>query len=544
MKAMHQVSIGVARLCGGDPGARGVLDRLAGTLDFRAPGLPPQAILVLRSLRLRLRKPLKAAANDARAVNAMEDELRETLRRARVGAARPSRMTPGQLAEAVYFADISELMACLARDWLAGAAASRWWWSAMLRGTSIERALLDYCARTPEAMPSMLGRLASTADAVRFVSKIAPAEASTLARAIAESFALDHDVDTLIAEDRGAPMRGAAPESSRARRIRAALPECMQPFLDHPAVLLLGLGLGLQRVPADVRSPVFVEFILRTFEAYPRARDAPAFSTPTAMPAHHDTQGAVLNQQGRAFTALHEPSRHSDPIVTMRSDFTSASGGRAAISRGDAVVSDSARDELHPPARESIEKPDGDPLAVAPEAAPATDAVDFASIEDGADELACQTRFGGMFYVLNVALHMGYYTDFTQPRARGLAASPWDFLAVCGRTWFGKRFVADPAWRLLASLAGRAPDEEPSEDFDHECLPRVLERIALALGERRPRRAISRLVFADSRVIDTGTHLDVHLDLAKLPLAVRYAGLDRDPGWIPAAGRIVAFHFD
>ena len=42
----------------------------------------------------------------------------------------------------------------------------------------------------------------------------------------------------------------------------------------------------------------------------------------------------------------------------------------------------------------------------------------------------------------------------------------------------------------------------------------------------------------------TTTHVDVALSLAGLPIAVRLAGLDRDPGWIPAAGRTVAFHFD
>jgi hypothetical protein len=35
----------------------------------------------------------------------------------------------------------------------------------------------------------------------------------------------------------------------------------------------------------------------------------------------------------------------------------------------------------------------------------------------------------------------------------------------------------------------------------------------------------------------------VHLSLSQLPLDLRIAGLDRDPGWIPAAGRSVAFHF-
>ena len=35
----------------------------------------------------------------------------------------------------------------------------------------------------------------------------------------------------------------------------------------------------------------------------------------------------------------------------------------------------------------------------------------------------------------------------------------------------------------------------------------------------------------------------VELDLAALPLPVRFAGLDRDAGWLPAAGRSLSFRF-
>ena len=31
--------------------------------------------------------------------------------------------------------------------------------------------------------------------------------------------------------------------------------------------------------------------------------------------------------------------------------------------------------------------------------------------------------------------------------------------------------------------------------------------------------------------------------LADLPIAVRMAGLDRDPGWLPAEGRVLRFEF-
>jgi hypothetical protein len=157
----------------------------------------------------------------------------------------------------------------------------------------------------------------------------------------------------------------------------------------------------------------------------------------------------------------------------------------------------------------------------------------------------CASRFGGIFYGLNVALFLGLYGDFMQPRNPGIALSPWDLLSILGRRWFGRAFERDPVWRLLAQLGGRADDAALKEPrWMKRLAPRMEARIALALGERRIARALVRLACSDARVVDTGTRLDVHFDLARLPLAVRIAGLDRDPGWIPAAGRIVAFHFD
>lgn len=47
-----------------------------------------------------------------------------------------------------------------------------------------------------------------------------------------------------------------------------------------------------------------------------------------------------------------------------------------------------------------------------------------------------------------------------------------------------------------------------------------------------------------ARVHVTDTHLDVVLPLDILPIEIRIAGLDRDPGWVPAAGRFIAFHFE
>jgi hypothetical protein len=42
----------------------------------------------------------------------------------------------------------------------------------------------------------------------------------------------------------------------------------------------------------------------------------------------------------------------------------------------------------------------------------------------------------------------------------------------------------------------------------------------------------------------TETHLDLHLATQAVDPAVRIAGLDLDPGWLPWLGRVVRFHYD
>jgi len=42
----------------------------------------------------------------------------------------------------------------------------------------------------------------------------------------------------------------------------------------------------------------------------------------------------------------------------------------------------------------------------------------------------------------------------------------------------------------------------------------------------------------------TATHVDIFFALDELPIEIRLAGLDRNPGWVPAAGRFIALHYD
>src|SRR6266481_125970 len=213
-----------------------------------------------------------------------------------------------------------------------------------------------------------------------------------------------------------------------------------------------------------------------------------------------------------------------------------------------------------------------------------------------------ETEHGGVFFLLSLALYLHIYGDFTMPVAPGLELNIWDFLALMGWELTDGAIEADPLWDGLAALAGRTKLEKPgagfdspnewqlpsdwrtvfTEDYDSRPVLRngrmVLEHSAgfalmdvpvdaqqIEPPEMRLKRwvgwmagyfrarlvrsmgredAVTLLCHRRARVALTLTHVDVTFALDHHPIEIRVAGLDRDPGWIPAAGRYVAFHFE
>lgn len=233
-------------------------------------------------------------------------------------------------------------------------------------------------------------------------------------------------------------------------------------------------------------------------------------------------------------------------------------------------------------------------------------APDFgASTPDGFGR-ALATRHGGLFLLANVALSLELYGDFTNPLRLGIALPFWTFMAEIGRRLAGQETdsdVDDPVWALFAALSGptaellsddetfgprswhvspswmaafpetvahrwrlgahhlalehpagfavtevlrsSAPDipaaSRASRWLDH--LARYLRaRLRRALG-LTPAADLAPFLARPATVETSDTRVDVTFALDDHPLAIRLAGLDRDPGWIPAAGRDLRFHF-
>jgi hypothetical protein len=218
------------------------------------------------------------------------------------------------------------------------------------------------------------------------------------------------------------------------------------------------------------------------------------------------------------------------------------------------------------------------------------------------------TEFGGVFFVVNVLLALGLYPDFTRPRDRGLAPSPFWLLDRLAERLLGRAYRRDPLHRWLAGaglpgplpatweadprwLAGLSPavhglrrsrartilwDSRGFALFDAPSRRRARLRRYAACGPcielpPQPRRRLPRdpdarwiaclAEFLVVRLALAGAGLGPHslrlpgsvtideervevvFDLARLPIEIRLAGLDRDPGWLPAEGRSLVFKF-
>ncbi len=108
-----------------------------------------------------------------------------------------------------------------------------------------------------------------------------------------------------------------------------------------------------------------------------------------------------------------------------------------------------------------------------------------------------------------------------------------------------RQAAAAPLVRLLPPLPPGCPPHLGR--WLAAALPAVRRRLLLALAGRRAapgrRDPVARALAVRGRLYLTSSHVDLVLPLAAAELAARRAGLDRDPGWLPAFGRVVSFHF-
>lgn len=515
--------------------------------------------------------------------SAVQDELLRRVAHAR----RPWIHADAARADCVVFCDEAELAACLICDWLRGSIAGHWWWRCVLGRLTAGQWLDRNVLARGDLLPAVVERLVDRRQAIHWIARLSESAARRAASAVAQA----HGVE--IPRDTAAQLR---PESSLALGAcgngpgRAFLPTLLEHIpelrVGSPGAaqsVLLAIALAVRRMSGWARTTGFSAALaelhaaaqrgsLETGDAVHVIRATPGFIVARA-PAISEEMNVHDHSSLPASVALHRRSKRRaralrDGAIVDPSKYQPHAGARPRVSRADAPGSVVAK---HGPGPQIDPRQSRAPPRETE--SPRAPAVDLASAR------AIETRFGGLFYLLNLALALRLYGDFTSPRAACLTISPWDWLAFVGRAWFAREFQRDALGSVLADLAGggrrrrrgpprafAAPDDwRPPQDWQTllanasrgriargliagrwstALLSYMQSRVALAVGIEEPEAALSLVCGSAARVRVSSTAVDVHFALADLPLEIRRAGLDRDPGWIPAAGRSVRFHFE
>jgi hypothetical protein len=645
--------------------ARQQLARALARVDWQSTGVPTQAVLLVRRLAVQGWTGVAGDGMDfSRTVSA-------TLQRQVRGARRPWLHADSGAAEAVLFADETELAACLVSDWLRGAVGERWWWRSVLGRLGAREWLHLRVLPRGEVLVPTLALLASRAEAVRWVARLAPAEAKHALASVVSAYSLSPPEPAVAPSlwtelpDRS-PRRGAdapgrhsdelphpSPDAAMAAhgRLVRTVPEVRDSALGEPQRRLLAAALAVARAPAWARTTE-LPLALAALEHHVDSH----LSLSVLAPSRGHASGAVM----LASAAAPNGATPDVPPTAATAGPTPARPGELRTDVADRADRQRRERLIHPPAERPTraepqprsaslpirragaapEPPHGAPTATGPTDPRPPPALPLPAVRESHPAAGepfgvglTSTGFGGIFYLLNAALALELYGDFTAPRTQALALLPWNWLALVGRSWFGKEFVRDPVWEVLAGLSGRGPHEPPDAYFAAprewrlppawlapwgtaeviEVKParqrlRVLHpagflvadvprepalqpltqaralcdahaelrsamlrharvsarctvprlptrrwlrwlldflraRVAMALGLDDPVAVPAFLCRHNADVGVSGTRVDVYLSLAELPLPIRIAGLDRDAGWIPAAGRSLHFHF-
>jgi hypothetical protein len=492
--------------------------------------LGPEAILCIR----RLRTPPSTVGLEAALATSLN------------AAVRPARETVPADADTVLFVDSAELLASLARDFCAGDLPLRWWWAAMFSRRDLAAALQAGWRQHPSAIPAALCRLENAGLAERFLARLPRVFLDELWRGIIGVFDLPY-VHAAWCE----PILKIEGAESPAAVILPSFAETpwsqwiqLESTLPESELRLLVTALMLERAPAVVRSLAFASAIRvwRTVSA--ASVTVPVSSvealTPPSVAARVEAPPVARAGKMRAIGGRSLGPSKPRPHPGRATSFAVFDRVAEPNLRGDDF-----RLRTRPEERGKMQRGRAIAHSLVELAIPIA--------EESADQII--TAYGGVFYLVNVALALGLYGDFTAPAQSGLALPLWDFLALIGARMVGTTWSEDSLAGLLARLSGRSEEEPAGQWFeppDGERLGEWVERkvtdiqarLAAALETVDPPSVGPFVLHHCADIAATATRVGVYFSLAAHPIELRIAGLDRDPGWVPAGGRSIAFHYD
>jgi hypothetical protein len=561
---LGQTYIRKIRLVGQVPDRLAIQWRIGSVLALTVlhpASLPPSAILCIRSLHDPRPGSLQLCRSDTRPSSEWERAVTASIEQLAREAVRPIDGTVPPNAAAVIFRDRSEFLACLAADWCAGDLLTHWWWQSFLSQGEITQAVIKAWLEAPEHIPMALQGLERKRLTVSFMQKLGEDHSHEMTNKLIRTYGL-HQLLPLIERHTSLIAQGKSIHQT-------PMPPPWQAWIQDSNIeqlspnlqLLLGVGLMLHRAPSTVRTASFArkvkdwQIFVNYFslseslsESHTSIKHAESF--PTVNTEAIDTTSPKKIPSTKAETTItnkNVPLSHTDSATNEKCmDDPVSPSLTVATSES---VSPSVEDRISPSKEKTLLDGNIEIGENGEEGSPEP----WSPVDDPQMEFEIQSQFGGICYLINLGLYLELYCDFTTPLQPGIDLPIWDFVALIAQEIVGDAVTRDPIWSLLAQLADRAEDESPGLHFDppgHNSLRAWLDELMLTV---RPRlqaalgvgiEDLPRFFTQPAHIRVTPTRLDVHFALADLPIEIRLSGLDRDPGWVPAAGKFIGFHYE
>ena len=535
------------------------------------PGMPPSAIFIIRHLAAPA-PGLLFHGHPWQAAQRWEAQLRPVIRSLWRAAGRPAHGPISSNTPAVWFADQAEWLACLTLDLHLGIAHQRWWWHSWLaHHYGAERTLAALWQRQAQWLPAALvvlhERLGANLCAV--VATLEPPAVQWVWQALATAYALPTG-SVMTADSRA---RLARLTSGRGRFWSTSTASAA---VTEPAAQLLTAALLLYHAPAMARQvfgavdrqggsgagaihrpgvgqSVLVGQSRRQEQEAQRsaARVRRLEETMTHVPALTQMLPLPSTYQKQTTETMVDDAHFTVPALTDAEREARASAAHIPTRSTSADARSLASDDTRrvpmatgsAPAAQVAEVTAMAAPTVAPLVTGRAVATPLETVLEQHPE-GIRTGLGGVWYLVNVIEGL----DLWHQCAAGMGA--WRLLATIASQLLDER-PPDPLWLVLDALVATDEVLEPPDAWAH-WLDTAIPAIGAWLEARLVSPAlpttgapcIAQMLWRPAVFYITRTHIDVLFHLEHIDLNVRLAGLDRNPGWLPALGRMISFYFD
>jgi hypothetical protein len=231
--------------------ARQRIEQVVSAVDWSPPGLSPRAVLLVRRLEAKLQTE-----------GLFREEITQRLREHANAARRPWIELDAKSAGAVWFVDEDEVAACLVRDWLQDDVQECWWWRPILSGATVSEWIRKHIVLHGERLVPVLEKLSANGDVVSWLARWRDSDVHIALCGIANAFAVPDSFNSFELEtSTSQPLAHQGSAQTRARsnqtpslasgviRLMDVVPELRIESLPPITARLLAWGLVAARQP-------------------------------------------------------------------------------------------------------------------------------------------------------------------------------------------------------------------------------------------------------------------------------------------------------